>query len=43
MENIIYCMDKKDVLKYLKENDYILDEISDIWSSFYIRFKWMCE
>lgn len=39
IENIIYVMDKKDLIWYFKEKDYIFDEISIVWSSFYVRLK----
>uniref|UniRef100_A0A8W8L374 Uncharacterized protein n=1 Tax=Magallana gigas TaxID=29159 RepID=A0A8W8L374_MAGGI len=42
-ENIIYVMDKKDLIRYLKEKDYIPDEISTVWSSFHARLKQMRE
>lgn len=42
-ENVIYVMDKKDLIRYLKEKDYIPDEICTVWSSFHARLKQMRE
>lgn len=39
--NIIYVTDKKDIIRYLKEEDYIPDEICTLWSSFHERLKQM--
>ncbi|XP_022299017.2 sterile alpha motif domain-containing protein 9-like isoform X2 [Crassostrea virginica] len=41
MRNIFYDMEKTEILKYLKDDTYIPDEILDIWARFHPRLKEM--
>lgn len=41
MKNIFYDMEKTEILKYLKDDTYIPDEILDIWDCFHLRLKEM--
>lgn len=42
-ENVMYQMDKKFLVRYLKEKEYVPEEISSEWVNYHVRLKQMQE